>query len=71
MPDPQFSGTTCCTLLLNGTKIYSANTGDSRGIIVDKFGNARALTRDHKPNDEDESKRILAAGGRIEAFKDN
>jgi hypothetical protein len=28
------------------------------------------LSRDHKPNDEDESKRIYKAGGRIEAFRD-
>ena len=28
------------------------------------------MSRDHKPNDEDESKRILNKGGRIEAFRD-
>lgn len=28
------------------------------------------MSRDHKPNDADESVRILAKGGRIEAFKD-
>jgi hypothetical protein len=27
-----------------------------------------ALSRDHKPDDKDESLRILAAGGRVEAY---
>jgi len=37
---------------------------------VGKNGKVKQLSRDHKPNDPDESIRILAAGGRIEAFKD-
>lgn len=69
-PDPQYSGTTCCTLLLNGTHIYSANSGDSRGIIVGKNGKVKQLSRDHKPCDDDEGQRIREKGGRIEAFKD-
>ncbi len=70
VPDPQFSGTTCTTLLLNGTKIVTSNSGDSRSIVVHKGGRATALSRDHKPSDADEKVRILAKGGRIEAFKD-
>lgn len=31
---------------------------------------ARALTRDHKPCDPDEAKVILAAGGRIDSYRD-
>ena len=71
VPDPSFSGTTCCTLLLNGTRIYCANAGDSRGIVVSKGGRARQLSRDHKPCDKDEGARIVERGGRIEAFKDS
>ena len=36
VPKPQFSGTTCCTILMNGHKITTANVGDSRAILVDK-----------------------------------
>jgi len=71
VPDPQFSGTTCCTLLLNGTKIKSANTGDSRAILVSKDGKGTPLSTDHKPEDPEEAKRIIASGGRIAAFKDH
>jgi serine/threonine protein phosphatase PrpC len=71
VPDPSFSGTTCCTLLLNGSKIYSANAGDSRAIVVGKNGRVKQLSRDHKPCDKDEGARIVERGGRIEAFKDN
>jgi serine/threonine protein phosphatase PrpC len=57
-------------LLLNGTKIYSANSGDSRAIVVGKNGRVKQLSRDHKPCDPDEAERIKAKGGRIEAFRD-
>jgi serine/threonine protein phosphatase PrpC len=70
VPDPQFSGTTCSTMLLNGTKIYCANSGDSRCIVVGKNGKVKQLSRDHKPSDSDEGQRIIERGGRIEAFKD-
>jgi serine/threonine protein phosphatase PrpC len=55
---------------LNGTTLISANAGDSRAIVVSKNNRVKQLSRDHKPCDEDESKRIIARGGRIEAFKD-
>ena len=29
-----FSGSTVCTVLFNGTKVYCANAGDSRAIKV-------------------------------------
>ena len=36
VPKPQYSGTTCCTILMHGHKITTANVGDSRAILVDK-----------------------------------
>jgi len=71
--DSTFSGTTCSSLIFCPTKIISANVGDSR-CVVGKFDGknwrAKNLTRDHKPNEEDEKKRILEKGGRIESYKD-
>ena len=71
--DSTFSGTTCSSLLFCPEKIITANVGDSR-CVLGKFDGknwkAKNLTRDHKPNEEDEKKRIIEKGGRIEAYKD-
>ena len=71
--DSTFSGTTCSSLLFCPEKIISANVGDSR-CVLGKFDGinwkAKNLTRDHKPSEEDEKKRILDKGGRIESYKD-
>ena len=51
--DSNLSGTTVSTLLFHGNKIYSANSGDSRAIIVEKKKEnlaVRQLTVDHKPD---------------------
>ena len=68
-----FSGTTCSSLIFSPTKIISANVGDSR-CVLGKFDGknwkAKNLTRDHKPTEEDEKKRIIEKGGRIESYKD-
>ena len=45
---------------------YIANVGDSRAIISQNDGNSRySLTRDHKPSDKLEQKRITEAGGKV------
>ena len=71
--DSTFSGTTCSSLLFCPEKLITANVGDSR-CVLGKFDGknwkAKNLTRDHKPNEEDEKKRITEKGGRIEAYKD-
>jgi serine/threonine protein phosphatase PrpC len=64
-PDCKFSGTTCSIVLTRGPQLISANAGDSRAIIVDKDGRARALSRDHKPDTPEEHQRIIARGGRV------
>lgn len=56
-----------------GTKIYSANVGDSWAILCREVNNqakAEALSRDHKPEDPSELTRINAKGGRVESYKD-
>ena len=64
-PNAQFSGTTCSIVLTRGPHVISANAGDSRAIIVDRFGKAKALSRDHKPDLPEERDRILNTGGRV------
>jgi len=78
--DVRFSGTTMVSVLLNGKVLYCANSGDSRAVLARQVnlrntGKPRqwmavALSRDHKPDEEDEAARILARGGRIEAYRD-
>jgi len=81
--DVNLSGSTVCTVLFNGTKVYCANAGDSRAIKVaihpveaGSLGRkkpaieATALNRDHKPELKDEADRILKKGGRIDSFRD-
>jgi serine/threonine protein phosphatase PrpC len=69
------SGSTCVSLLTYGRKIFIANVGDSRAIIArcligsDQVS-ADALTNDHKPDDPNEAKVILANNGRIDSYRD-
>lgn len=47
-------------------KITTANIGDSRAILIRANGKVEPLTEDHKPDNEEETKRIEAAGGTVE-----
>ena len=72
--DCSLSGSTCCSLIITPNKIISINLGDSRAVLARfKNGqyNAINLTRDHKPTELDEMKRILNYGGRIKQFTDS
>lgn len=66
-----YQGSTAVAVLVHentdsGLKtILSANVGDSRAILSRKH-RAVNLTRDHKPNDENEKARILGMGETIE-----
>ena len=66
--DCSLSGTTCTSLIITLDKIISANIGDTRAILA-KFENGCYntvnLSRDHKPTESDEIKRILSEGGVI------
>ena len=65
----QFSGTTAVYGLRLGKKLYVANIGDSRCIVVRKGATGTievvALSYDHKPDSPGEKERILKAGGRV------
>lgn len=61
----ELAGTTAVVVVMKGGKLHTANVGDSRGI-VSICGHAKALSHDHKPCLEEESNRIIAAGGWVE-----
>lgn len=68
-----FSGTTCISLLLCNNQIISCNLGDSRAIKGQLFNNKwsfELLSRDHKPNEPDEMKRIKENKGIIKPYID-
>nr|ABK22639.1 unknown [Picea sitchensis] len=57
-------GSTASTAVLVGDRLYVANVGDSRAVIL-KAGEAIPLSEDHKPNRSDERQRIEQAGGNV------
>ena len=60
------SGSCAIIILIIEKRCYIANVGDSRAILSAKNGNKfYPLSRDHRPGDEKEYKRILDAGGKI------
>mmetsp|Transcript_2017 Transcript_2017/g.2708 ORF Transcript_2017/g.2708 Transcript_2017/m.2708 type:complete len:358 (-) Transcript_2017:322-1395(-) len=65
-----FSGTTCVFGVMNKSKLYVANIGDSRCVMCRQINGdnteAIELSRDQKPEDPGEKERILAANGRVE-----
>ena len=70
-----FSGSTCVSVIYTPERLISANIGDSRAVLgrYDKeSGKYKSidLTRDHKPTEEDEAKRIIDNDGRIQPFID-
>lgn len=56
------AGSTASTAILVGDRLIVANVGDSRAVIC-RGGNAIAVSRDHKPDQTDERRRIEDAGG--------
>ena len=71
-----FSGSTCVSLIYTPSKIITANIGDSRAVMG-KFNKERKewiscdLSRDHKPTEKDEARRIYENNGRIQPFTDD
>ena len=75
--DVRFSGSTCVSVLTYGRKLFVANVGDSRAILIranpggaNAGCTAIALSRDHKPDDKDEAAVIIANNGRIDSYRD-
>lgn len=66
MFDCTMSGSVLLAVLVHGCKIYLANIGHSRAVIVDKYARSRQLTVDHVPNNPLERKRVESLGGIVE-----
>lgn len=58
-------GCTATVGLIIDSKLYVAHVGDSRAVLGNKDGTVIALTNDHKPNRNDERKRIENVGGTV------
>lgn len=59
------SGCTSVTAMITPNYILCANAGDSR-CVMGTNNKAKAMSEDHKPNNELEQKRIESAGGRVQ-----
>ncbi|MED6132559.1 hypothetical protein PIB30_020205 [Stylosanthes scabra] len=57
-------GSTATVVVVGKEEIVVGNCGDSRAVLC-RGGEALPLSRDHKPDREDEKERIEAAGGRV------
>jgi len=67
------SGSTCIAAMIwpcgadepAGYRVMLANIGDSRGLVLRRGSDTLSVTRDHKPDDPREKKRIRAAEGYV------
>ncbi len=59
------SGCTATAALMTKNRIIVANAGDSRTVLGSR-GNAKPLSFDHKPSNDEEKSRICAAGGFVD-----
>jgi len=59
------SGTTACVVIIAPQWVVCANAGDSRAVFSKHGNKAVPLSYDHKPDDEEEERRIRAAGGYV------
>ena len=69
--DANFSGTTCVMVVQIGDRFICANIGDSRAIMVKTGNEIVPLSIDQKPDDPEESKRIVQNGGEISQYEED
>ena len=63
---PERSGSCAAVVMIIDDMAYVVNVGDSRCLMsLDAGSQIAVLSRDHKPDDEQERIRIQAAGGKI------
>ena len=60
------SGSCACVMLIINDTLYAINLGDCRALLSTDSGQTlRQITRDHKPNDPIEKKRIEKSGAKV------
>jgi protein phosphatase 2C family protein 2/3 len=60
------SGSCAIVLIIIDDMGYVANVGDSRAVIsIDQGRIVNPLSRDHKPDSDDEKRRIMMNGGKV------
>ena len=60
------SGSCALVIFIYKNICYAANLGDSRAILISENGSkCFQITKDHKPSNSEEQKRIMEAGGKI------
>ena len=65
------SGTTCVMVAQIGDRFICANIGDSRAIMIKTGNEIVPLSIDQKPDDPEESKRIVQNGGEISQYEED
>jgi serine/threonine protein phosphatase PrpC len=59
----QFSGTTALGAIIRNDLLTVFNIGDCQAVLGRRDGEARSMSNSHKPGREDETERIIRAGG--------
>lgn len=70
METKSFAGCTATCALITQNEIYCCNAGDSR-TVMSKNKLVTDLSKDHKPDDVEEKRRIYNAGGFVEENRVN
>ena len=68
--DVNFSGSTCIIIFLIGSYIICSNVGDSRAIAIKENNEIIELSKDQKPDNENEKVRIENMGGIVSQCND-
>jgi protein phosphatase 1L len=58
-------GTTSLVACIHNRRLYVANAGDCRAVLITQDWKSIAMSVDHKPNREDEERRIKKLGGKV------
>ena len=68
--DTNFSGSTCVIIFQIGNYLICSNVGDSRAIMIKENKEIIELSKDQKPENEEERKRIENMGGIVSQCND-